>query len=154
MRIRKFKIEDSAEAARLHRGTIRNINKSDYTSSQITAWSKKTSAESFRDSYELAVRYVAIEDGKIIGFCDFEKDEPENFWGLYVHKDHLGRGVGSKLLQKATEAAKKQGAKKFHLKATKTAKVFYEKQGFRVIKKIKHQIDDQKLDVYEMEKKL
>ncbi len=51
------------------------------------------------------------------------------------------------------KAAKKMGAKKFRLEATKTAKEFYQKRGFRIIKKAKHHIGDQTLDIYIMEKK-
>jgi putative acetyltransferase len=153
MKIRKAKLEDSVELARLHKETIRNINRDDYSPKEIEVWSKRTSAKRFRSSYDLTVRYVAVEGEKIVGFSDFKKEKPEEFWGLYVHKDYVGRGIGSRLMKKMEEVAKKMGAKKFVLSATKTAKVFYEKQGFRMVKKSKHPIEDQKLDVYVMEKK-
>ncbi len=154
MRIRKSKIEDAAEIASLHKGTIRFINKGDYSPEQISAWSKRTSAKRFRESHHLAIRYVALDGEKIIGYSDFKKDKPEKFWGLYVHKNHLGKGVGSRLLLKMEEVAKSMGADRLELEATKTAKTFYEKHGFKVIKKSKHPIDDQELDVFVMEKKL
>jgi putative acetyltransferase len=152
MRIRKATLADAAELARLHKGTIRNINSADYSPKQIAAWSARTNAQRFRTSHDLAVRYVAVEGDKIIGYADFKKEEPEKFWGLYVHKDHVGEGVGSRLLIRMESVAKKMGAKKFRLEATKTAKTFYEKNGFNLIKKSKHIIDDQKLDIYVMEK--
>jgi putative acetyltransferase len=154
MRIRKAKLSDAAELSRLHKGTIRSINKADYSPSQIEAWSKRTNAQRFRRSHDLAVRYVAVEGDTIIGYVDFKKENPEQFWGLYVHKNHLGKGVGSKLLAKMEELAKKMGASKFRLESTKTAQTFYEKHGFKVVEKAKHQIEDQKLEIYIMEKKL
>lgn len=154
MRIRKATLADSAEIARLHKGTIRNVNSADYSPEQIAAWSARTSAKRFRSSHDLAVRYVAVEGEKIVGYADFKKEEPEKFWGLYVHKNHLGEGIGSRLLVRMEAAAKQLGAKKFRLEATKTAKTFYEKNGFVLIKKSIHKIDDQKLDIYLMEKRL
>jgi len=147
-------IEDAAELARLHKGTIRAINKADYSQRQIEVWSKRTNAKRFREAHPLAVRYVAIDNGKIVGFSDFKKEEPEKFWGLYVHKDHLGKGIGSILMRKMEEVAKKMGAQYFLLEATKTAKTFYEKHGFKVVKRSQHAIEDQKLDIYIMKKKL
>lgn len=153
MRIRKARLADSAEIARLHRATIRAINANDYSPAEIKEWSGRSSAKRFRSSHGKAFRYVAVEGEKIVGFADFNKENPENYWGLYVHKDFLGRGIGSRLMKKMEEAAKKMGAKKFVLSATKTAKAFYEKQGFKVNKKSKHPVEDQKLDVYVMIKR-
>ncbi len=152
MRIRKATLADAAELARLHKATIRSVNKKDYSPQEIEVWSKRTSAQRFRSAHSLAIRYVAVDNGKIVGFSDFKKEHPETFWGLYVHKDHIGKGIGSRLMKKMEEVARKMGAKKFVLSATKTAKAFYEKQGFTVIKKSKHPIENQKLDVYVMEK--
>jgi putative acetyltransferase len=154
MRIRKARLDDSAELARLHRGTIRHINKHDYSEQEIAVWSKRTNARRFRTSHDLTIRYVAEEDGKIVGFSDINKADPSEFWGLYVHKDHIGHGIGSRLMQKMEEVARKMGAKKFTLESTKTAQSFYEKQGFRMVQKGVHSIGDQTLDIMVMEKEL
>jgi len=153
MRIRRSVIEDAAELARLHKGTIRTINKADYSPKQIEVWSKRTNAKRFRNSHAIAVRYVVIDGKKIVGFSDFKKEDPETFWGLYVHKDHLGKGIGSLLMQKMEDVARKMGIRRFILEATTTARTFYEKQGFRVMRKSTHAIEDQNLDIFIMEKK-
>lgn len=154
MQIRKATLEDCAELARLLRGTIRHINKNDYSAEQISIWSKRTSVKKFRELHHRLVRYVAVGGDRIVGFSDFDKEHPEIYGGLYVHKDHQRRGIGSRLMKKMAEVAKKMGAKKFRLEATKTAKGFYEKLGFRVIKRSKHSLGNTKLDVFVMEKKL
>ncbi len=154
MRIRKAKFSDAAEIARLHRGTIRRVNSKDYLPEDIAVWSGGAKAKRVRDSAERAVRYVALEQGKIVGFVDINKDNPEELWGLYVHADSIGRGVGSRLLGKIEKAAKKMGAKKFKITSTITAKAFYESKGFTVLKKSKHHIAHRRLIVFLMEKKL
>lgn len=152
MRIRLAKDEDYAAIARLHRQTIRNVNSKDYPEDMIQVWASRTSAQHLRDGAARCKRWVAIQDDKIIGFCDHSLDG--EFWGLYVHKDYIGKGVGSRLLKTAEASLKKLGCKKIILKATITAKDFYKKQGYRVIKQAFHPINDKKLPIFVMSKKL
>jgi len=122
MKIRRSTEGDATELARLHRGTIRHVNSSDYSPAQIKAWAGRTSAAKFRRHHQTHVRFVATEQGKIIGFADFGKDG--SFGGLYVHKDFVGQGVGTKLIKKLEEMGKKRGVKVFEFLSTKTAKHF------------------------------
>ncbi|MFH1565374.1 MAG: GNAT family N-acetyltransferase [bacterium] len=179
MKIRLVKDEDYAAVARLHRQTIRNVNSKDYPEDIIHVWSSRTNAERFRGNADKCKRWVAIQNNKlstnariilgrcqqllastraifkflynkIIGFCDHSLDG--EFWGLYVHKDYIGKGVGSRLLKTAEDSLKKSGFKKVGLKATITAKDFYKKHGYRVIKKTFHPIKDKKLLIFLMSK--
>ena len=152
MKIRKFKSSDSVEAARLNSITIRHINKTDYSPKQIEIWSGRASAKRFRESMHQRKRFVAIEKFKIVGFGDYSLDG--ELTGLYVHRDFQGKDVGKILLKKLEEQAKKDKIKEFHLSSTITAKKFYEKNGYKIIKKGKHEIDGQKLVIYRMKKKL
>ncbi len=152
MRIRLARDEDYAAIARLHRQTIRNINSKDYSEDIIHLWSGRTNAQRFRSSAHKCKRWVAIDKDKIVGFCDhnFECE----LWGLYIDKDYLGKGVGSKLLKVAEDSMRKEGCKEIMLKSTITAKDFYEKNGYKIIKKTMHKIGDKKLQIYVMSKKL
>ena len=152
MKIRLARDEDYAPIARLHRQTIRKINSKDYTKNQIRAWSARTKAERFRSNADKCKRWVAIEDDKIVGFCDHSLDG--EFWGLYVHKDYIGKGIGSCLLKTVEDSLKTMGFKKVNLKATVTAKEFYKQHGYRVMKKNLHSINNQELEIFIMTKKL
>lgn len=152
MKIRKFKSSDSVEVAKLHRNTIRYVNKTDYPPKQIKVWSGRVSAKRFRESISQRKRFVAIEKNKIVGFGDYSSDG--ELTGLYIHKDFQGRGVGKSLLIKLEGQARKQGIKEFHLESTTTAKIFYERNGYKIIKKGKHEINGQRLVIYIMKKKL
>jgi len=145
MIIRKFRDLDAIELARLHRSTIRNVNRQDYPKKQIDVWAGKTSAERFRRLAKENTRFVAVEKGKLIGFADYKNDE---LMGLYIHKDHIGKGVGKKLLQILEADAYKNGIRTMKCTSTITAHKFYEKNGYKTIRKTKHQIGDQKLTVY------
>lgn len=150
MKIRLARDEDYAGIARLHRATIRNINSADYPKDIIDLWSARSKAKRFRDSANKCKRWVAIEKDKIIGFCDHGFNC--ELWGLYIHKDFVGKNIGSLLIKKAEESMKKQGFKKISLKSTITAKNFYKKYGYRVVKKDFHKIGDKKMLIYIMTK--
>ncbi len=150
MKIRLAKDKDCAAIARLHRQTIRNVNSKDYTKEQIRAWSARTNANRFRNSADKCKMWVAIEDDKVAGFCNHGLDG--EFWGLYVHKDYIGKGIGSRLMQTAEDSLKKLGFKKVSLKASITAKEFYKKQGYKVIKKDLHLVNDNELEIFVMTK--
>lgn len=152
MKIRLVRDKDYTAIARLHRQTIRNVNSKDYTNDQIRAWSARTNANRFRSSANKCKRWVAIEDNKVVGFCDHGLDG--EFWGLYVHKDYIGKGIGSRLIKTAEDSLKKMGLKKVSLKATVTAKEFYKKQGYKVIKKDLHPVNNKKLKIFVMTKML
>ncbi len=53
---------------------------------------------------------MAVQDNKIVGFCDHGLDG--EFWGLYVHKDFIGKDIGSRLLEVAENSLKKWVLKK------------------------------------------
>ncbi|MDO8260949.1 MAG: GNAT family N-acetyltransferase [Candidatus Magasanikbacteria bacterium] len=152
MRVRLARDEDYVAIARLHRQTIRNVNSKDYTEDQVYAWSARTNTERFRSSADKCKRWVAVEDDKIVGFCDHGFNC--ELWGLYIHKEHIGKGIGSRLLKVAEDSLKKHGCKRVTLKGTVTAKEFYKKQGYKIIKKDFHPVNDKKLEIFVMVKKL
>jgi len=152
MEIRLAQDKDYAAIARLHKATIRHINSRDYPEDIIEVWSGRTNAKRFRSSAFKVKRWVAIEGEKVIGFCDH--DFKCDLGGLYIHKDFQGKGVGGKLMKKAEASMKKLGCKIITIMSTITAKSFYQKMGFKIIKKGFHQIKDKKVEVFFMSKKI
>ena len=74
------------------------------------------------------------EDGKVIGAVVVNKTGmkdyiPENIL-VYIatHKDHRGKGIGKKLMQKAVETA--EGSLALHVEPDNPARFLYEKIGF------------------------
>ena len=153
MKIRKALPEDAGQICKMHRLTIQNVNSNDYPKNQITAWSKRSTPKWIRKIIENpdVYYYVATENKKIIGFCDFDK---EKLRGLYIHPKWIGKGVGKKLIKKAESLAMKKGIKEFKTVSTLTAFKFYEKMGFKKVRKGKYRIGKTLIDVYYMKKKL
>lgn len=151
MRIRRATLEDAKELSALRKATIRTINKLDYTPKQIARWSKRWNTVEFQQKNDPFLRYVAVQDGKIVGYADIRKKSPGEMGGLYVHKDFIRKGVGRKLMKKIEDVVHKMGVKRFLLHSSTTAKAFYEKLGYIVLSFKKNRI---KGDYYILEKKL
>lgn len=70
-------------------------------------------------------------DGRPIGFCSCKGDE---IYGLYVHPDSQGRGVGAELLQRGEARLRGWGVKRSPLRATLCGAPFYRAKGWRFLK--------------------
>ncbi len=151
MVIRRFRESDAVQLARLHRSTIRAVNKKDYPAKQIKAWSGRVSARRHRKYSRQRVKFVAIENGRLVGFAEYKDDE---IMGLYVHKDYMKRGIGKRLLVRVERHAYSKGIRVLKCTSTVTARLFYERNGYRTIRKTKHAIGRYKLSVYRMRKRL
>jgi len=137
MRIRRARDEDYAEMARLRRQTIRHVNARDYSTEIIHGWSAKGGAQTLRASAAKCQRWVALDRDRIVGFaehrftCELSR--------IYVHKDHLRKGIGSRLLAVAEDSLARQGCKEIRVESTATAKDFYTKNGYNLIAKGAHE---------------
>jgi putative acetyltransferase len=120
MAIRPVRDGDYAAIARLRRQTIRHLNARDYADDVIRRWSAKETAKTLRTSADLNRRWVAVQGGRIVGFC--EHDLQGTLSRRYVHKDHVRKGIGSRLLAVAEASLKALGFAAVALESTVTAR--------------------------------
>jgi len=149
MEIRRARDEDYGELADLRRSTIRSVNANDYPDYVIDSWSATVEAEDIRRSASQCKRWVALDNKTVIGFCEhtFACETSR----IYVHKDHLRKGVGSRLLKAAEESSKDQRCSQIRVESTVTAKEFYETHVYEVIERTAH-TGDEDAPVYVMSK--
>ncbi len=126
--IREYQTKDLEEIGKLFYDTVHVINKRDYTSEQLDAWTGSCIEfaqwdQSFLKNYSL----IAVKQGKLVGFGDIDKSNYLN--RLYVHKEYQREGIASKICD-GLEAQVKAGEITVH--ASITAKPFFEKRGYRV----------------------
>ncbi len=154
IRIRLAKDTDYAAIARMHRSTIRVVNAKDYPTKTIRAWSGMAKASRLRSSASRAKRWVATNNGQIVGFCDHYLNTC-SVRALYVHKSYQGKGVGAKLLATVEASLKRSGCKIMKIESTITARPFYASQGYKTIRRKQtsfREMSTIKIPVYVMRK--
>lgn len=130
MLLRKYCTEDCKEIAQLFYDTVHTVNAKDYDAAQLNAWATGTvDLESWNQSFLMHETVVAMEDGKIVGFGDM--DETGYLDRLYVHKDHQREGIAAAICDWLENAVLSQV---YLTHASITAKPFFEKRGYNVVK--------------------
>lgn len=149
VKICRYSHNDISEICNMFCDTVRNINKRDYMPEQIDAWAggidKDKWNKSLSEHYSLEVKVL----GKIAAFGDIDGEYLDR---LYVHKDFQGLGYGKMILDSLEEHAIQSGYRKIRTCASITAKGFFEKYGYRVIRRQQVERKDVLLTNYVMEK--
>lgn len=129
MIIREYRPEDCKELTELFFHTVHTVNAMDYTQEQLNVWATgKADLEKWNQSLLEHDTLVAVKDGIIAGFGDM--DDSGYLDRLYVHKDYQGKGIATAICDKLEQAV--SGRIVTH--ASITARPFFEKRGYRVIK--------------------
>ena len=130
MEIRRYAPSDIQEMAALFYDTVHTVNARDYTREQLDAWATgEVDLAAWDRSFQEHDSLVAEENGKIVGFGDM--DGTGYLDRLYVHKDYQGRGIATALCD-ALEAA--VIAPRITVHASITARPFFERRGYAVVK--------------------
>lgn len=130
MIIRKYQPTDCRELTELFYNTVHIVNAQDYTEEQLDVWATgQIDLEQWNQSLQRHYSIVAIDDKIIVGFGDI--DETGYLDRLYVHADYQGKGIATKICNQLEQAV--QGNVVTH--ASITARPFFEKRGYRAVKK-------------------
>ena len=145
--MREYREEDQAEILSLFYETVHTVNAKDYNEKQLDAWAPQDNDyEHLNAALRNNLTLLAIEDGKITGFADI--DENGYLDHLFVHKDYQRRGIASALCSRMEE-----GFKRIETHASITARLFFEKRGYVVVKAQDVEIRGEVLRNYVMEKR-
>jgi putative acetyltransferase len=130
MFLRRYQPSDCREMAELFYNTVHTINAKDYTKEQLDVWATgHVDLEKWNQSFQEHFSLVAIENKIIIGFGDIDKTGYLD--RLFVHKDYQKKGVATAICDKLEQAVKG----KIITHASITARPFFEKRGYKIIKK-------------------
>ncbi len=130
MLIRKYNISDCKEIAELFYNTVHIVNAKDYTKEQLNVWAAgKMDLEQWNQSLQEHYSIVAVDSEAIAGFGDIDKNGYLD--RLFVRADYQRKGVGTAICNQLEQAV--QGNITAH--ASITAKPFFEKRGYKIIKK-------------------
>lgn len=129
MNIRNYQQSDCEAVSSMFYETVHSVNTMHYTEKQVNAWAASKQQlqkrhETFLNQYSL----VAEIDGVIVGFGSIDNTGYLDM--LYVHKDYQNQGVATAL---CNLMEKDFAIIKTH--SSITAKPFFEKRGYRIVKK-------------------
>ncbi|MCI7150065.1 GNAT family N-acetyltransferase [Bariatricus sp. HCP28S3_A7] len=129
MLIREYQSSDCDKMAELFYNTVHTINAKDYSKEQLDVWATgqidlKNWDQSFQEHYSV----VAVNDGIIVGFGDI--DRKGYLDRLFVHTDYQRKGIASDICNCLEQAV--QGNIVTH--ASITARPFFERRGYKVVK--------------------
>lgn len=130
MIIRKYKPLDCMVLAELFYNTVHLVNAKDYTKKQLNVWATGSiDLKEWNKSFLEHFTVVAVEDNIIVGFGDMSNNGYLD--RLFVHKDYQNKGIATAICD---ELEKSVDTDKISTHASITAKPFFEKRGYKVIK--------------------
>ena len=129
MEIRMYRPSDCKILTGLFYNTVHTVNARDYTEEQLNVWATgEVDLEKWNQSLQEHFSVVAVDNGTVVGFGDI--DHTGYLDRLFVHADYQGKGVGTAICNQLEQAV--QGTIVTH--ASITAKPFFEKRGYSVMK--------------------
>ena len=133
MQIIKYNEKYQKQIPELFTNTIHKTCNKDYTKEQLNAWANfDIDYKAWEERLSKTKPYLAIVNEKLVGFAEFYDDYIDCF---YVHHEYQGCGVGKMLINHIFKIVKEQKQTLLRVDASITAKPFFEKFGFKVLKK-------------------
>lgn len=130
MELRRYQSSDCKEVTELFYNTVHIINAKDYTKGQLDVWAtEQVDLEKWNQSLQEHDSIVAVDNEIIVGFGDIDKDGYLD--RLFVHAACQGKGIATAICNQLEQAV----GGKITTHASITAKPFFEKRGYKVIKK-------------------
>jgi putative acetyltransferase len=152
LEIREATLMDVDAIASLFYNTIRQVNIKDYSPAQIETWAG-SAPEPARWKVRMETRqtFVALHSGEVVGFAELESDGHVD--AVYVHHEHQGTGIASRLLERIEQEAERSSLKRLYTCASITARPFFERKGFVVVKPKEVEYRGLRFRNYRMEKR-
>jgi putative acetyltransferase len=129
MYIRGYQTSDCKELAALFYNTVHIVNAKDYSKKQLDAWATgQIDLEKWNQSFQEHYCVVAVDNNIIAGFGDI--DRTGYLDRLYIHADYQGKGVATDICN----VLEKEVHGSIITHASITARPFFEKRGYKVVK--------------------
>jgi ribosomal protein S18 acetylase RimI-like enzyme len=109
---------------------LRETNARDYPSSVIDRL-VLTLPDKVASNLERWCAFVAVVNGRVVGTGSLNG---QTISSVYIHPDHQRRGIATKLMDAVENTAKAQGQRTLSVQSSITAKPFYAKRGFTIVR--------------------
>jgi putative acetyltransferase len=140
MRIRPYVDGDAAATLDVYLRAVRGTASRDYTPEQIAAWAPDDlDPERWAARRAAASTVVAVEGERVIGFADLLDEGHIDM--TFVAPEFGGRGVASALLAAVVDTARSRGLRRLTVRASITARPFFERHGFALDEELQVELD-------------
>jgi putative acetyltransferase len=107
--IRKYEPGDELTIGQIYHDAVHQLTRDDYTEEQRNAWATPIEgddawAEKWRRRCERKQPWVAVVDGEVTGFIEFDSDGHIDC--TYVSPDHAGKGHMSAIMERIFQEAR------------------------------------------------
>ncbi|MFL7792998.1 MAG: GNAT family N-acetyltransferase [Anaerolineae bacterium] len=136
MRIEQFQDSQAGVVSNIIRRNLVEVNSKDYPEDIIHALVEYFAPENIVKNARLQCTLVAIQDGEVVGtasLANFGSEENPNYYAVtvFVRPELHGQGIGTRLIETVESKAWELEAKKITVRASITAKGFYQKLGYQ-----------------------
>ncbi|MEZ9625460.1 GNAT family N-acetyltransferase [Aliivibrio fischeri] len=151
--IKTYQEENASALWDLFFNTVRKVNRKDYSNEQVTAWAPESfDTDVWKNKMQSLNPFIAEIDGVIVGYSDLQDDGLIDHF--FCHYQHQGKGVGSTLMTHILQLAKERKLPRVYSHVSITAKPFYERFGFTVVKTQRIDVRGEQLINYVMERQI
>ncbi len=153
MNLRQITIKDQLELKKVYFDSIQSLDEEIYNNEQKRAWSSQAwDNPIFDKSITQGKGWLLSHNGVILAFAT---RYPNHRISLFYCKGKFQRkGLGSKLLHKLEDEAKKEGLDSLSTEASLISYKLFLKNGWEIIRKEKITINNNFFERYKMVKKL
>ncbi len=145
--------KDIPEMQELFRSTVLHVNIRHYTKEEVEDWA--SCGDSVEHLKELLSHnhFIGAFDkaNHMVGFSSMNKDG--YLHSMFVHKDWQGKGVATQLLSEVERIAKQLGVVEITSEVSLTARPFFEKKGYEIVKIQKYRANKLELTNFIMRRK-
>ncbi len=151
--IKTYQEENASALWDLFFNTVRKVNRKDYSNEQVTAWAPESfDTDVWKSKMQSLNPFIAEIDDEIVGYSDLQDDGLIDHF--FCHYQHQGKGVGSALMTHILQQAKERKLPRVYSHVSITAKPFYERFGFTVVKPQRIDVRGEQLINYVMERQI
>lgn len=141
------------EMIRLFYNTVHSVNAKDYNAEQLNKWAPPAvNKRRWEERLSNNVCLVTFRQDKIVGFGELSKEGRIDT--MFVHKNFQGKKIASRLLEELTGYAHDHDLRTLTTEASITAKPFFERHGFKVVKVQKNHYNKTVFINYKMKKNI
>lgn len=139
-------LDDARIAAQMFRQTVHSVAARDYSPAQLEAWAPHDGQHQRALAKRLAAQVsVGVKEcGILIGFGTLSDGSADEAAGataksceldmLYVHKDRQRQGIATRIADELEQLARQRGWRTIRTFASKTARPFFERRGYRILR--------------------